>query len=45
MFVYDLQQEKIFSETNERLALPDRERHPEHFPSFYSPDFIYGFWS
>jgi hypothetical protein len=45
MFVYVLRQEKNIPRINERLVVPDGERHPEHLPSFYSSDFIYGFWS
>jgi hypothetical protein len=45
MFVYVLQQEKNIPRINERLAVPDGECHSEYFPSFYSSDFIYGFWA
>jgi len=44
MFVYVLKQEKNILRINERLAVPDGERHHEYFPSFYGSDFIYGFW-
>jgi len=44
MFVYVLQQEKNIPRINDRLAVPDGECHSKYVPSFYSSDFIYGFW-
>ena len=30
---------------NERMVPADRESRPQHFPTFYSIDFIYGVWA